>query len=175
MPHLRALQTPRRGVAAVEFAFLAPVLLGLLLGVWEIGRLIQVQQMVSTSAREGARLAAQGQTVQGDSIQYVYASPTTAPSSSSPNVQTQVLNFLQEAGIPTTNATVTFQYLNGNTSLTDPYQGAQGQMFSVTVTVPYNNFRWTTLDLTGAVNLTCTVVWTSLVDVPFTINTTIPF
>jgi Flp pilus assembly protein TadG len=175
MPHLRTFQPPRRGAAAVELAFLAPVLLGLLLGVWEVGRLIQVQQMVSTSAREGARLAAQGQTVQGDSIQYVYASTATAPSSSSPNVTTTVLNFLQEAGINTSNATVTFQYLNGNTALTDPYQAVQGQLFSVTVTVPYNNFRWTTLNLTGAVNLTATVVWTSLVDVPFTINTTIPY
>src|SRR5262249_24204281 len=48
----------RRAVAAVEFAIVAPLLFGLLLGVWEIGRLVQVQQIISTAAREGGRVAA---------------------------------------------------------------------------------------------------------------------
>jgi Flp pilus assembly protein TadG len=49
------------GVAAVELAvvllfFVVP----LLLAVWEVGRLIHVQQLLSNSAREGGRLAALG-------------------------------------------------------------------------------------------------------------------
>ena len=176
MPRLRFNHRARHGVAAVELAFIAPLLMGLLLGVWQIGQLIQVQQIVSTSAREGARLAAQGQTVQGDSIQYVYASTASATANNAtgaPNVQTTVLNFLQEAGISTSGVTVTFTYLTGTTTNTDPYQGVQGQQFSVTVVVPYSNFGWT--DFGSNVSLTSTVVWTSLVDTPFTINTTIPF
>ena len=45
-------------VAAAEAALITAVfLVPVLIGVWEIGRLIQVQQIVSNSAREGARLA----------------------------------------------------------------------------------------------------------------------
>ena len=46
----------RPAVAAVELAFvLLFFLVPLVIGVWEVGRLIHVQQIVSNSAREGAR------------------------------------------------------------------------------------------------------------------------
>jgi Flp pilus assembly protein TadG len=52
----------RSGVAAVELAFLLPlVLIPLLFGMWEVGRLIECQQVVSNAAREGARAASTGQ------------------------------------------------------------------------------------------------------------------
>ena len=54
---------PRRGAAAVEFAFLAPVVFALLLGLWQVGRIIEVKQLMDNAAREGARLAAQAQIV----------------------------------------------------------------------------------------------------------------
>jgi len=47
----------RRGAAVVEFAVVAPVLLLLLLGMIECGRMIMVQQTITTAAREGARSA----------------------------------------------------------------------------------------------------------------------
>ena len=49
----------RRGIAAVELAFLMPLLLGLIVGVWEIGRLVQLQQIMNQAARDGARIASQ--------------------------------------------------------------------------------------------------------------------
>src|SRR5262249_3227792 len=52
---------PRRGAAAVELALLLPFLLALLLGVWEVGRLIQINQVLSNAAREGARQASTGE------------------------------------------------------------------------------------------------------------------
>ena len=50
----------RRGAVAVEAAMTLPLLLTLMLGVWEVGRMIQVQQILVNAAREGARLAGGG-------------------------------------------------------------------------------------------------------------------
>lgn len=50
-----SLQTKRRGVAAVEFALVAPVLCMAFLGMIEIGRAIQVQQVLTNAVREGCR------------------------------------------------------------------------------------------------------------------------
>src|SRR5262245_59646346 len=47
----------RPGVAAVEFATLLPLLLILVLGMREVGRLIQISQIVANAAREGGRQA----------------------------------------------------------------------------------------------------------------------
>jgi len=69
---------------------------------------------------------------------------------------------------------VTFTYVSGDTTLTQPYQAAKGQLFRVEVTVPYNDFRWVSLDLSNTVNLKGSTVWASLADDPFTLNTTIP-
>jgi Flp pilus assembly protein TadG len=162
----------RRAVAAVEFALVAPVLFGLLLGVWEIGRVIQVQQMLSASAREGGRIAAQGWTI---SIQNGTQQVTTQPSSSTTiDVYDTVKNFLTQAGLDTTGLQVQLSFVTGNTSLTDPYQASKGQQFKVTVTLPYQNVAWSPINLTGGANLTASTVWASVVDDPFQIDTTIP-
>jgi Flp pilus assembly protein TadG len=50
----------RQGVAAVEFALLLPFIMILLLGIWEVGRLINADEMVNNAAREGARQASTG-------------------------------------------------------------------------------------------------------------------
>lgn len=47
----------RRGTAAVEFAVVAPVFIALVFGLLECGRVVMVQQMLTTASREGARLA----------------------------------------------------------------------------------------------------------------------
>src|SRR5258708_38248993 len=54
----------RRGATSVELAvvvlfFFIPVLFG----IWEAGRLMEVQQLMSTYVREGARLAAPGHAI----------------------------------------------------------------------------------------------------------------
>ena len=41
----------RRGAAAVEFALVLPFLLALMLGIWELGRMVEVQQILSTVMR----------------------------------------------------------------------------------------------------------------------------
>src|SRR5437016_2834187 len=51
----------RRGVAAVEFAICLPVLFTILFGLWEVGRMTEVQNVMWNSVREGARDASTGQ------------------------------------------------------------------------------------------------------------------
>ena len=51
MRPVRSKATSRRGAAAVELAVVMPFMLGLLIGVWEIGRFIQRQQMMNNAAR----------------------------------------------------------------------------------------------------------------------------
>ena len=78
----------RRGVAAVEAALLLPVALILMLGTWEIGRMVEVEQILNNAAREGGRAASGGQDTNSQ-------------------VQQVVLNYLQNAGLPSASATVT--------------------------------------------------------------------
>ncbi|MCV2489999.1 pilus assembly protein [Geodermatophilus sp. YIM 151500] len=54
----RARLADQRGATAVEFAFLVPILLTLLLGIVEFGHAFQVQGTLSAAAREGARAMA---------------------------------------------------------------------------------------------------------------------
>ena len=52
----------RKGVAAVEFAFVAPVFFLLVLGLVEMERMLMVQQSLTNAAREGCRTAVIGTT-----------------------------------------------------------------------------------------------------------------
>src|ERR1700730_9607539 len=52
---------PRRGVARVEFAVCLPLLFTILFGLWEVGRITEVQQVMWNSAREAARDCSLGQ------------------------------------------------------------------------------------------------------------------
>jgi Flp pilus assembly protein TadG len=47
----------RRGIAAVEFAIVAPVFFMLIIGIIEIGRAMMVQQVLINASRVGARRA----------------------------------------------------------------------------------------------------------------------
>ena len=50
-----------RGAAAVEFALVLPLLLLIVFGIIDFGRLLNAQLTLTQAAREGARLAAVGQ------------------------------------------------------------------------------------------------------------------
>ncbi len=164
-------QQPRRGTAAVEFACLAPLLLTCLLGLWQVGHAAQVMQLMDNAAREGARLAAQGQI-----INQVGAFTQIHASSGLPNVQDTVREYLVSSGAITSSQAadvqVTFQFLDGDLTRTDPYQGLQGERFQVTVTLPTQDVNWTPIPVSG--NLTASTVWVILTDTPFTVNTTVP-
>jgi Flp pilus assembly protein TadG len=182
-PAPRALQS-RPGAAAVEFAVVLPLIFLLLVGTWEVARLVQVHAILSNAAREGARLAAQGQIINltGAYTQIVVAD--TDPSA--PDVTSVVTNYVRAAdphyrngqGISTAGMTVTFAFVNAAGapvgSSAQPWQAYKGQRFRVTATLPYDNFRWTTLNLLNVKTITATVDWMSMIDDPFHVNTTLP-
>jgi Flp pilus assembly protein TadG len=65
-----------RGAAAVEFALVLPILIMLLLGIVEFGRIFNVQVSVTNAAREGARVMA----IENDPAQAAAAAIAAAPS-----------------------------------------------------------------------------------------------
>jgi Flp pilus assembly protein TadG len=166
----------RDGVAAVEFAVTAPLLFLLLLGTWELGRVVQVYQILNSAVREGARIAAQGQIINltGSYTQINVNSGT-------PNVYDTVENTLKVAGIDTSafdSSKVSFTFLDsaGNpvSNPTQPWQGTKGQRFKVTATLPYSSFRWTNLNLLNITQIQVTFFWACLIDDPFTVDTNLP-
>lgn len=54
----RTVLTGEKGAAAVEFALVVPILLMLVLGIFEFGRAFNIQVSLSEAAREAARHAA---------------------------------------------------------------------------------------------------------------------
>jgi Flp pilus assembly protein TadG len=111
----------RRGVAAVELAVVSPLLVWLLIGVWEVGRLLDVQTVVQNAAGVGGRQASAG-------------------ASTNAQVQQAVIAYLQSAGLPTQNAAVTVQNLT--TSGADASQATQLDKLQITVSVPFHDVSW---------------------------------
>jgi hypothetical protein len=173
---LRRRSPERAGVAAVEVAIVTTFLLvPLIIGLWEVGRMVQVKQVVSNSAREGARRAAQGYTLNST------GTPTQVMTTgSSTSVTDVVYQYLLAAGftnLQRTDITVTFQFLEPRSDgvmPTEPYQGEKGQRFSVTVTVPWDRVRWVNLGIIRPADITFTTTWRMLNDDKFTIDDTLP-
>jgi Flp pilus assembly protein TadG len=144
----------RRGVAAVELAIILPFVLLLLVGVWEVGRLVEVQQLLTNAVREGGRQASTG-------------TKTVA------QVKDDVVRYLQQNGIKSVKpADVT---VTNVTSGADPTAAAQLDQFRISVTIPFDSVRWVLLNqVTSVTNLTATVDWYSMKDIPITVEYDIP-
>jgi len=75
--------TSERGAAAVEMALVLPVLLLVVFGMMDFGRMLNAQITVNEAAREGARWAALGQASPGTRVAIAAADlPAPAPSTS---------------------------------------------------------------------------------------------
>jgi len=185
-------RTPaRRGVAAVEFAFVTMLfIVPLILGVWEVGRLIQVQQIVSNAAREGARMAAQAATMQNGVTAQIKVTAST------PSVKSVVYQHMYAAGLTNlqmSDVTVTFAFTSGRTTdyvptVTDPpgtnypagsmppepCYGDKGQSFTVSVSIPWDKVRWINMGLVRPTTVDYTATWQMLIDERFTLNPILP-
>lgn len=164
----------RHGAAVVEMVFVMPLLLGLMIGIWELGRIVQVQQILTGSARDGARLAAQAKI-----INLTGAYTQIDLNSSSPNVETTIKEYLKANGITDlTGLTITFEFLNDNltvdSTISQPHQGTKNKKFRVRVTLPYANVRWTSLSLINPNTITGECIGQMMVDDAFTLNATMP-
>jgi Flp pilus assembly protein TadG len=158
----------RRGIAAVEAAFVLPVLLILMLGIWDVGRLIQVNQIMNNSAREGARFAAGG---------YVNGTPVTVAM-----VQQAVKDYLTAAGLPSAaaNGAQVSLICQASPSWTNPSDALPLDKFKVQVVIPagsaFNSLRWSLVaKLTNVTQMTSTVNWQSLNNSKIVVSATLPF
>jgi Flp pilus assembly protein TadG len=102
----------RGGVAAVEFALVAPLLFLLVFGMIEFGRMLMVQQIITNGSREGARLAVL------DGI-------------TGTDVVAAVDNYLANAGIS-----------GANVDPGSAGSAGYGEPVAVTVTIPFNQVSW---------------------------------
>jgi Flp pilus assembly protein TadG len=189
----------RRAIASTELALLAPFLMVFIMGLWELGRYIAVQNLLDNAAREGGRIAASSSIFSSNNHNVVAPGTgtiTLPPPSTNGNceVQKRVLLYLQNSGVSTTGATVTVAN-NGTTSnpkswsytynqagtITgsgyDPTAAAnQLDQMTVTVTLPYHNVSWSPLNwfIDSGSTLIATTSWCSIQDVPLSVDTTIP-
>jgi len=104
----------RRGATVVEFAVVSPLLFLLILAMFEFGRLMMVEQILTNAAREGARRGILEQTTAED-------------------VHTIVTNYLTNTSI--SGATVAV-------SPSDFRQVGFGDPVTVTVSVPFDQVTW---------------------------------
>lgn len=110
--HRNALE--RSGAAIVEFALVAPLFLSLIAGVIELGRAIEVVQLLTNASREGARVASYDTTTQTSSI------------------TSTVNSYLSSVGI--TGATTVVS--------PSPTTASDGTAMSVTVSIPFSSVSW---------------------------------
>jgi Flp pilus assembly protein TadG len=144
----------RRGTAAVEMAFVAPLLVTLMLGVWEMGQFVHVQQVISGAAREGARQASTGMRTNAQVI-------------------SSVTTFVKSAGLPVANLNVTVSDL---TSGTDVSQATTLDKIQVSVNIPFRDVRWTSLKLVtnDSTQVSDSAVWSSNVPRSYPNNAVVP-
>lgn len=103
----------RRGVAAVEFAIIAPIFFLLVMGVIEIGRALMVQQVLINASRVGARRA-----VMLSSSEAVTVEATT--------------DYANGVGVPGVDVEVS----------PDPATAAAGDPVTVEVTINFAEVSW---------------------------------
>ncbi len=111
---MRALKADARGQALLEFALILPILLMLVLGIIEFGRIWNINQMVSDTTREGARQA-------------VLADPTITEQ----EVHDFMMQRLWDAHVDTNVVTITFSQTGTNWKQSELPQ-------TVTVQFPYS-------------------------------------
>lgn len=99
------------GQSLVEFAIVMPVLLAVVIGIFEFGRAWNVRQVITNVAREGARLA-------------------VVPSSSESAVRATIDSGLSAAALNPASSTVTIQGMGGGTGSPSTVQVAYPYTFT---------------------------------------------
>ena len=138
-----------RGAVAVEFAFIAPMLLAIVLGLIELTRVYDAQYMLQVAAREGARFAAMerdgmlnpGETANSKMIQ-------------------DVKSFLSSGGIPEENIQVQVLDHEDPTQTFDLDDPANDlRLFDVEITVPFSSVSYTPVSEAHDYNLTGSITF----------------
>ena len=177
----------RNGAAAVEFACCLPLLILILTGMFQIGRVVEIQQIVWNAARETARDASTGDdnlsTTASNLLTYLQGADPLAfglghsTSMISPVVTLPANTTGYTCWDNTANKelfTITFSDIT-NTSTTDPTGLGQLDLFSIGVQVPFNSIALSSITpISGISRLNVKSVWAAMVDSPFQITPNLP-
>ncbi|MBX3431819.1 MAG: pilus assembly protein [Pirellulales bacterium] len=123
----------RSGAVAVEFACVAPLLLGLIVGVSELTRIYEVQNVLETAAREGARFAA----LDRDGMLLPGQTANT-------KLTSDVKNFLATMGFDKNDVAVAVVRASDPSQAFDLDDPANDmELFKVQVSIPYSKVSYT--------------------------------
>jgi Flp pilus assembly protein TadG len=112
----------RRGTAVVEFAVFVPILATLMMGMFELGRAMNVKDILSDAARKAGRTG-------------------ILPNKATSDITTEASNILSDNGINTGQLTVTV-LVNGQSA--DASTAQRGDQISVKVSIPATQVLWLT-------------------------------
>jgi Flp pilus assembly protein TadG len=130
----RFLRCPesRRAAVAVEFAFVAPFLIGTALGIIELTRAYDAQNLIETAAREGARFASmdrEGMLGEGETT--------------NSKLIEDVKNFLSSSGIDAENVDVTVTDAETGEPFDLDDVANDLKLFKVEISIPYSSISYT--------------------------------
>lgn len=120
--HTTIQHRTRGGLAAAEFALVMPFIVFLAIGMMEMGRGMQVKEILSDAARKGCRTG-------------------ILPLASNTTVTADINTILTDNNIKSSNATVTIQ-VNGATANVNTAK--QNDKISVKVSIPVSKIAWIT-------------------------------
>jgi len=183
----RGVRARRQGVAAVEFALCLPVIVLIMMGIWEVGRIVQVSEVLWNAAREAGRDASVGQdnlqAVATNTLTYLQSAlpatfnPSHSTTLKSPVVTLPANTYGYTCWDNTANQelfTITFTDVT-QPSVTDPTTMSKLDQFQIGLQVPYTTIRWNTLaQITGVSRISIAVNWVCMQDSPFSITNSLP-
>lgn len=142
----------RRGIAALELAIVSPFFAIVLVGMFELTRVMIVKEVLDDAARKGCRSGI----IPGHGVSY----PT--PSTTGSNIYQDICDVLHDAGLDPTKAILTvtvgsnaatvysiggsygaYTVSQSSGSGTDPLSANSGTLISVKVGIDYGDFAWT--------------------------------
>jgi hypothetical protein len=134
---------------AVEFAFVAPILLAIVMGMIELGRAFEMQNLLEVAAREGARFASMDR----DGM-------LEPDESANDKLIEDVKNFLASNGIPRDDIQVAVRDYENPTAefdLDDPDNDLR--LFEVSIEVPWSSMALTHVTAANDHPLTARVIF----------------
>lgn len=144
----------RRGAALVELAAVLPLFVILLIGIWDISRLAQMQQIVSNACREGGRQASTGRLTIAQTREVMRL-------------------YLEKSGLTTTGVVTEGENVTRGGDFTTAQRYDE---LRTLIRYPYANNRWNVMNFFVAPGayLNCEYRWRNLADIPIAINDLIP-
>ncbi|QDS97300.1 TadE family protein [Adhaeretor mobilis] len=139
----------RLGAVAVEFAVVAPVLLAIAVGLIELSRVYNAQNLLQTAAREGARFASMDR-----------VGMLTGGETANSKIANDVKNYLASAGMDRDSIDVLIRDHNNpdlNFNLDDPANDLK--LFDVTVETPYSSVSYTPVPEDNDYTLTASITF----------------